>query len=444
MSENLLKWPNLDSTELRILLHEIIGGMGQADLGVAKPSEFYLPMAGPSCRVVLKFKGKKVVAIEPGPAFDAAQWREISNEIEHSILAGPTRIGREYSFSGRRVIGSWRGEHSGDQILPAPADAPSAPVESADHPFILEFPLMVASRNAVTNYRRLRKHRDLTLLLNILLVGGAKSMGFRPTHFWAVDPADLSHNSKWAQQGFFAPLGPWLIHELSTPAAEQLEELAPEEYEAVLGHDGGGLRVPSDLDQSIRSYESLSAPNREKFDRAAFWFGTASGMRDVSISASFAAFASAIESLTSRGNRHDFRFCPVCGKPGKHEVPGPTRLFKNFIATYAPDASLAKDRDRMYAMRSTVLHGSDVMELDQSIPIMGWSPWGFMEGELYNGMWRVTRTALRNWLKSPPPQSSYLQKAREVCAYFHWIERGRPLWHAEVDWEWAEQEFPRE
>jgi hypothetical protein len=157
MSENLLKWPSLDSTELRILLHEIIGGMGQADLGVAKPSKFYLPMAGLSCRVVLTFKGKKVVAIEPGQAFDAAQWREITNEIEHSILVGRTRVGREYSFSSRRVIGSWRGEHSDVQILPAPDDAPTAPVELADHPFILEFPLMVSNLNAVTNYRRLRK-----------------------------------------------------------------------------------------------------------------------------------------------------------------------------------------------------------------------------------------------------------------------------------------------
>lgn len=447
MSENLLKWPNLDSTELRILLHEIIGGMGQADLaglGSGKPVKFYLPLAGPDCRVVLTFKGKNVVTIEPGQAFDPAQWQEISNQIEHSILTGPTRVGREYSFSGHRVLGSWRGERSGVQILPAPGDAPSAPVELADHPFILEFPLRVAGLNAVTNYRRLRKHRDLTLLLNILLVGGAKSMGFRPTHFWGVDPADLSHNSKWVQQGFFAPLGSILIDGLSTLAADQLEELAPEEYETVLGHDGRGLRVPSNLDQSICSYEALSAQNRVKFDRAAFWFGTATGMRDVSISASFAGFASAIESLTSRGKRHDFKFCPVCGKPGKHEVPGATRLFKNFLATYAPDASLAKDRDRMYGLRSAILHGSDLMELDQCVPIMGWSPWGHEERELYNGMWRVTRTALRNWLKSPPPQSSYLQKARELCAYFHWIERSRPLWHADDDWEWAEQEFPRE
>lgn len=444
MKNNLLVWPNLDSIELMIFLHEIIGGNGQADLSVAKPSTFYLPMAGNSCQVVLKFKGKKVVAIEPGQAFDTAQWQKISSEIKDSAVAGPTKVGREYSFSRRRVMGSWRGKQSRVQILPAPADAPEVPEESGDHPFILEFPLMVASRNAVTNYRRSRKHRDLTLLLNILLVGGARSLGFRPAKFWAFDPADLGSKSKWIQQGYNTPLGPSLTDEFSMPTAVQLQELAPEEYEAVSGYDGGGLSVPSDLDQSICAYEALSAPNREKFDRAAFWFGTASDMRDVSVSASFAGFASAIESLTSRGNSHDFRFCPVCGRPGKHEFPGSTKLFKNLLATYAPDASLAKDRDSMYSMRSTILHGKDVMELDESIPFMGWSPPGFKENELYNGMWRVTRTALRNWLKSPPPQSSYLQKAREVCAYSHWIERGRPLWQANIDWEWAEKEFPDE
>jgi hypothetical protein len=83
------------------------------------------------------------------------------------------------------------------------------------------------------------------------------------------------------------------------------------------------------------------------------------------------------------------------------------------------------------------------MELDREIPMMGWTPPGFKEHQQYNGMWRVTRTALRNWLSSPPPQSVYLQQARRECAYFQWIERGRPLWQADVDWQWAEQEFPR-
>ncbi len=170
------------------------------------------------------------------------------------------------------------------------------------------------------------------------------------------------------------------------------------------GNDGEGLRVPSNLDQSICSYEALSAPNREKFDRAVFWFGTATGMRDVSVSASFAAFVSAIESLTARSTHHNFK-CPVCGRPGTHIVQGPTKLFRNFLAMYAPDASLAKDRDRMYKLRSNILHGSDLLEIDQIVPIQGWTPTGFKEDELYNGMWRVTRTALRNWLKSPPSPS---------------------------------------
>ncbi len=231
---NLLKWPNLDSIELRILLHEFIGGTGQSDdLSRAKPRNFYLPLAGPSCRVALKFKGEKVIRIEPGKAFDAAQWQQISSEIEQSITGG-TKVGRDYSFSGRRVKGSWRGEHSGVQILPPPADAPSAPLDQADHPFILEFPLMVSSVDALTNYRRSRKHRDLTLLLNVLLVSGAKSMEFRHPSSWAHEATDLSQKSKWVTQGFSAPLGALLTDQLSVPAAPKLEELAPEEYDAML------------------------------------------------------------------------------------------------------------------------------------------------------------------------------------------------------------------
>ena len=35
-----------------------------------------------------------------------------------------------------------------------------------------------------------------------------------------------------------------------------------------------------------------------------------------------------------------------------------------------------------------------------------------------------------------------LEHARLLCAYFHWIARGRPLWHADVDWAWAEKQLP--
>src|SRR3972149_2254094 len=113
MTSNLLSeaWTNLDSFELRLLLDERIGRPGQYD-GVF-PNKLYLPLADSSCRIVLTFRDKKIVAIEPGPAFDVAEWERVSGEIETWILAGPLKIGRDYSFRSFRVPGWWRGARSG-------------------------------------------------------------------------------------------------------------------------------------------------------------------------------------------------------------------------------------------------------------------------------------------------------------------------------------------
>ena len=173
MATDLLRtgWADLDSAELRFILLQCIGEPGQYDGRETNPNTFYLPLAGSSCRIKLTFSdAKQIVAIEPGPAFDAAQWEQVVEEIEGS---GRLRIGRDCSFSSFRVAGSWRGRRSGIQILPPPADAPLAPVEMAEHPFILEFPLRVSELWPITNFRRMRKHRQLTSLLNVLLAGRA-------------------------------------------------------------------------------------------------------------------------------------------------------------------------------------------------------------------------------------------------------------------------------
>jgi len=142
-----------------------IGGPGQLD-GHAEnftkaKGKFYLPLAGESCRIVLIYKGSKIVAIEPGSAFDKVEWAQVSEEIEKSLLTGPVKVGREYSFCSFRVVGSWRGDRSGVQILPPPDDAPRADVEMAEHPFILEFPIQASDFWPVTNHRRMREHRKL-------------------------------------------------------------------------------------------------------------------------------------------------------------------------------------------------------------------------------------------------------------------------------------------
>src|SRR5262249_15657107 len=158
MSKNLLKneWASLDSDELKILLNHRIGGPGQID---PTESKVFLPLAGSVCRLVLTYRGTEIVEIKPGSAFDSDEWTRIVEEIEQSVLTGPTKIGREYAFSSFRVKGSWRGNQSGVQILPPPNDAPQADVEMAEHPFILEFPIRVSNLWPLTNHRRMREHR---------------------------------------------------------------------------------------------------------------------------------------------------------------------------------------------------------------------------------------------------------------------------------------------
>ena len=194
MVENLLRdsWKDLDSAELRILLDQRIGGPGQYQDQIKNPYKFHLPLVA-SCQITLTFRDQKIVAIQPGPAFDPDKWKQVCREIESLTLPGPVTIGRGWSFSGLRVLGSWRGKYSGVQILPPPSGAPLAPVEHADHPFILEFPVKATELRPLLQYRLAREHRRLTLLLNILLAGGTSLQVRRPRHLWAAVPGADGH-----------------------------------------------------------------------------------------------------------------------------------------------------------------------------------------------------------------------------------------------------------
>lgn len=388
MTNNLLRptWRQLDLHELRILLEERVGGPGQYDGRDANPNRIHLPLAGAQCRVILTYCDRRIAAVEPGEGFDAAQWNAIAAEIEASVLTGPVRVGRDYSFSSYRVQGSWRGERSDVQILPPHPDAPSAPCEMAEHPFILEFPLRVTGLWSITNHRRLREHRDLTLLLNTLLRGRTNLQPRRSNHFWGClhdDKGELE--IRWVQNFYFAGVGEAMLDASSPLTAERLEVIESDRYYTqLMGIDGRGLRVPSDLDDSICRYQGLAPARRAEFDRAAYWLDIASRQWHFSMSASFAALVSAVESLINKDGH------------------GSTGRFREFFETYAPGATLVPRRNQMYRLRSTILHGGMLMAIDQDRDF-GWDPPGEGDRELHQELWTVTRTAVRNWLRNPPP-----------------------------------------
>lgn len=408
---------DIDRHELRQFLDYRVGGPGQYDSTVT--NKLYLPQGGSSCQLILIYDGAEIVGLQQGYAFDATVWRALVQEMTSLLLSGPMKIGREFSFSSYRVEGSWQGERSGVQILPAPVDAPRAPFEMAQHPFVLEFPIRATDVWRITDSRRIREHRKYTLLLNVLLSGRTNLLSNQPEHFWASVPQPRQRwtvnwvrrlfglkqkvvvpwEILWVQEFFFGNLGTIVRDDLSEPPEIAIHEMPAEAYYGQVGHDGLPLRVPSDLDASLCAYQSLPRENRDKFDRALFWMDLASRYWNASVSSSFAALVSAVEALTTRGTMHR-AVCSDCG-PITHEVPGATERFRQFFEQYASGQSLRKRRTEMYDLRSGILHGSKLMAWDVG-RAMGWDPPFANEYQMHQELWNLTQLAIRNWLKGPP------------------------------------------
>ena len=374
------RWIDLDSDELRVLLHHRFGYTLGQYAGDHDP-RLYLPQAGPQSRIALTYQGNKIVAIEPGQAFDAAEWKQVSQEIEHSILDGTPKTGRDYSFSSSPVQGSWRGRRSGVQILPAPESAPRG---GAAHPFILEFPIKHSDLPFITNHRRIREHRKITLLLNLLLEGRTSCLTQRHDHLWAIVFPD---EVKWVREGYYAPLCHHVLNEQSSPAVNRIEEVKPEEYYATKASNvGRGLQVPANLDESICRYLlSLPPDDKKKFDRATSWLDVSRRQWTISASATFAAHVSAIEALIAVRDK------------------GAVQRFKKFTETYAPGVGQTS-RNRIYDLRSDIVHGSELIELDNALAF-GWDPLPLKQGNLLEDLSMITRVAMRNWLKSKSTES---------------------------------------
>jgi hypothetical protein len=389
-----------DPHELRLILDHRIGQPGQYGGSDAPSTRFYLPLAGTACEVVLIFSNDAIVGLETGPAFDESKWNDVLNDIS-ALQSPPIRqIARQYSFCSFRVNGYWTGRRSLVQILPPPDDAPRADVEIADHPFILEYPFDVTGISPVDDDRRLRQHRRIANVLNVLLRCRISVPSRQSEHLWAsVRRHDGSTSDvRWVQRFFFSKLGRIQVDQLSVPEVEQLERIDSDTYYGGLhGHDGKPLRVPDDLDDSIVLYHSLSPSRRDMFDRAAYWFELASRLWATSISLSFTALVSCIEAFLKRGEIHNIT-CSACGKPTQHEAPGATERFRSFVEQFAPGTALRKRRNEMYRLRSEILHGSRLMLFDEWRNV-GWDPPYWNQRELHAELWTLTETVLRNWLK---------------------------------------------
>lgn len=411
MTSNLFleAWSNLDSHELRLLLHERVGGPGQYGNYVINPKDWHLPLAGTTCKIIVRFKNKKINFIEPSSAFDAQKWKETSDEIDKQLNIGDQAIGREFSFSGTPVIGFWRGDRSGLQICPPPLSAPRPDQILGENPFLLEFPIWRSSNSTINNHRRIRQHQRYTRVLNLLLNRRICFQLQRRGHFWAQVPVKGGPPEyKFLPNFYFTHIGEIFADALTPATDKPIEVVNADKYNLPETFMGDVLSIPDDLDELLCLYQNLSTENQEKFDRAAFWFDLAFQQWEISASASFVSLVSAIETFTKRGEIHKVH-CQTCEGEFTHETPGVIQRFKSFLEEFAPVdegeqdqnriKEIKKERQKIYDLRSHILHGNDLFMLDQNRDF-GWDPPGSNEIDLHRSLWRIAKTAIRNWLKS--------------------------------------------
>ena len=113
----------------------------------------------------------------------------------------------------------------------------------------------------------MRQHRRLTLMLNTVLVGRIGVQDRRAGHSWGCFHRDGGElEVRWVQNEYFGRLGRCVLDAPRPLPDERLEVIPGDRYlDEVRGIDVRGLRVPSDLDESIHRYQLLPTLNKTRW-----------------------------------------------------------------------------------------------------------------------------------------------------------------------------------
>jgi hypothetical protein len=393
---------NLHAPDLRAVLTEVFAVMryeGERTID-------YFSSAGHALSLVYLAAGRRrdpygvVAELRRGPDIteeDVTKLRELYDIVRGSEVVNLQTL---FLFSSRKVTGYWRYRDE-FQILPPPPGGPLPREEMADWPFMLELRFGSPNQNGLMMNRRMQSASRLRVLLPVLLVGpGYQPHFYRGVKHWVYPPTPEDQPlalgaSIWAQEGYYVP--DW------TPnAGPELSPVDGLEAACIVGDTDAYYRphgigpddvfqVPAILPQLLDKYFALSDEAAIRYRRACYWFCLALFYWDYSVSTSFFAYVVAIESLLPDLPPHT---CPVCNAP---HHPSITQVFKEFLEAHVPDTP---ERQKFYAMRSGIAHGSTLLGFDIREEFGGFYPGEMDQRSEIEALNQVCRVALVNWLLS--------------------------------------------
>jgi len=350
---------------------------------------------GNPAAVVLKYsKDGNLLGVFEGAGLEDEDISAIGQTVEREKLAAKKReVARELVFSSLPLEGFW--SHLPDfQILPLPPDARRAEMLLTPHPFIIEHSVKSCESSQIWHNRRSRGLRKWTLLLNVLLDVRIYPQDGVARSIWVyVNTGDGQLNAESRQEGYSFPGFSPRSQEFSSTAQIQPAPIdAAAEYWGELGKSHMSVRVSDIMPDLMRLFLALAPSDRERFLRAAYWFRQAS-RRSQSQSASYVATITALESLLPP--HESSPTCPVCGLETGKSI---SKRFSEMLERLAPGGGqLAKDRQRLYSIRSKLAHGNSLLHSDADSAFY-LHPRQSQEWRDSDFALRLTKVSLVNWL----------------------------------------------
>jgi hypothetical protein len=281
---------------------------------------------------------------------------------------------------------------------PSRGKVPAPPHMLGDHPLLLEVRVPDSPDGLLRVLRADTAFREIDLLLGAFLfkvVGGPDG---RHRAHWVylpkAEPFDGSLEPAFLQEGYaLAGMEEASSTDFSTwPEAEAMEEVDDANYYAIEGIGvGQQLQRPSSLGRLVDNFYLAPREDKERFLTFAFWLRFSDTAWAHAMSPSYAALVSAIEALMPPQAAGE-----SCKECGRLVGPGPTQRFIDFIEHWASGID-ARYRRRLYALRSAILHGGKLFQMDRE----RWSGMSPLENQERADFQVLSKTATAvglNWL----------------------------------------------
>ncbi|MFE4029317.1 hypothetical protein ACFX4N_24505 [Priestia sp. YIM B13551] len=324
-----------------------------------------------SYALICKFRKarRNLYSIETGPGFPKGYQKEIKKTIERDLKKDTKHIGNMIIFSRIPVKNPYLCRDY-FQILPLSDEEKKLHEHFMYfHPFRVQFKFYNSPNTSVRMSRCIKKGNEIELLLSLFLNTPISNQYLKKVNFYISDV-----ETDW---------------ETSPEGLEPMVKFTSKDYYSTEEYPHHSVQLPEMFNSMFNRFYLLDSKLQERFLRAAYWFKHAGEVTNISRSASFLAFISAIETMAS--DKSKLTECKEC----KNKA-GATQQVRKFLEDNL-QGEPQKIIKKMYNLRSNLTHGSMILQEDSGT-FMPMTPSSNEEFYDYNLTKKLTRTSLINWL----------------------------------------------